>query len=199
MFWRIRPRRDVRQRPRRAAGLRAGRGWYRKAAAQGDADAQTIVGLMYVNGHGASRDYTQALIWYRKAADQGNGRAQLGLGLMYANGHGVPQDYVRAHMWFKHCSRSRIGRLGSRCGQVARPYCNPYDARSDRRGAAAGAGVGADEIAKRRRQRIIRICHHRRCLRGASRLAPTKRALAFVVYLPRDDRQSTFQTTGILS
>jgi hypothetical protein len=55
---------------------------------------------MYVNGHGVSQDYTQALIWYRKAADQGNDRAQFGLGLMYANGHGVPQDYVRAHMWF---------------------------------------------------------------------------------------------------
>jgi TPR repeat protein len=74
--------------------------WYRKAAEQGDADAQTIVALMYVNGHGVSQDYAQALIWYRKAADQGNGSAQLGLGLMYANGHGVPQDYVRARMWF---------------------------------------------------------------------------------------------------
>ena len=63
--------------------------WYRKAAEQGDADAQTIVGVMYVNGHGVSQDYAQALIWYRKAADQGNGRAQLGLGLMYANGHGL--------------------------------------------------------------------------------------------------------------
>ena len=125
--------------------------WYRKAAEQGDADAQTIVALMYVNGHGVSQDYTQALIWYRKAADQGNDRAVrpwLDVRQRPRRAAGLcSRSYV-----VQHCRRSRrrIGRRGSRSGQVARPCCNPYDARSDRRGAAAGAGVGADEIAKRR-------------------------------------------------
>ena len=57
--------------------------WYRKAADQGDADAQTNLGFLYANGHGVAQDYAQALQWYRKAADQGYASAQYNLGVMY--------------------------------------------------------------------------------------------------------------------
>ncbi len=42
--------------------------WYRKAAEQGDADAQTLVGLMYANGHGVPQDYVRAHMWFYIAA-----------------------------------------------------------------------------------------------------------------------------------
>jgi uncharacterized protein len=74
-------------------------GWYRKAADQGDADAQFNLGYMYANGQGVPQDYAAAVSWYRKAADQGQAAAQYNLGVMYANGWGVPQDDVRALMW----------------------------------------------------------------------------------------------------
>ena len=45
--------------------------WYRKAADQGNADAQPNLGLMYEKGQGVPQDYAQAVSWYRKAADQG--------------------------------------------------------------------------------------------------------------------------------
>ena len=45
--------------------------WYRMAAEQGDADAQTDLGIMYDNGFGVPQDYAEALKWYRKAAEQG--------------------------------------------------------------------------------------------------------------------------------
>src|SRR5712692_1877137 len=45
---------------------------YRKAAEQGDADAQSNLGWAYANGRGVSPDYTQAAQWYRKAAELGN-------------------------------------------------------------------------------------------------------------------------------
>ena len=44
----------------------------RKAAEQGDAEAQTRLAYFYDTGRGVPKDYGQALIWYRKAADQGD-------------------------------------------------------------------------------------------------------------------------------
>ena len=73
---------------------------FRKAAGQGNADAQAQLGTMYNIGLGAPQSYTEAAKWYRKAAEQGNADAQVSLGHMYAQGRGVPRDYVLAHMWF---------------------------------------------------------------------------------------------------
>ena len=70
--------------------------WYRKAADQGDADAQTLLGRMYRKGRGVPQDYTQAVHWFRRGAQQGNVKAQFNLGFMYDNGQGVPQDYAQA-------------------------------------------------------------------------------------------------------
>jgi TPR repeat protein len=71
----------------------------RKAADQGDAEAQEGLGEMYREGKGIPQDYAEAVKWFRLAADQGMSEAQYNLGLMYGNGRGVPTDYVRAHMW----------------------------------------------------------------------------------------------------
>ena len=45
--------------------------WYRKAAEQGNAPAQSNLGIMYENGRGVEKDPAQAVEWYRKAAEQG--------------------------------------------------------------------------------------------------------------------------------
>jgi uncharacterized protein len=73
---------------------------WRPFADQGNAEAQTAIGIMYAKGRGVPQDYATAVSWYRKAADQGNAEGQSLLGYMYAKGRGVPQDYVNAHMWF---------------------------------------------------------------------------------------------------
>ena len=75
--------------------------WYRKAAEQGNAEAQSKLAGMYANGQGALQDYQAAMKWYRKAAEQGNAEALANLGVMYFNGMGIPQDIIRGHMWFK--------------------------------------------------------------------------------------------------
>lgn len=49
---------------------------YRKAAEQGHANAQYMLGLMYDNGYGVMPDYEEARKWYRKAAEQGDTFAQ---------------------------------------------------------------------------------------------------------------------------
>ncbi len=46
--------------------------WYREAAKQGNAKAQSNLGGMYANGDGVPQDYIQALIWFNLAAAQGD-------------------------------------------------------------------------------------------------------------------------------
>ncbi len=43
----------------------------RPLADQGNALAQTSLGIMYAQGQGIPQDDVQALFWFRKAADQG--------------------------------------------------------------------------------------------------------------------------------
>jgi uncharacterized protein len=42
----------------------------------GNADAQTMLGIIYEEGQGVSQDYAAAVTWYRRAADQGHPDAQ---------------------------------------------------------------------------------------------------------------------------
>ena len=43
---------------------------FKPVAEQGEAIAQYYLGLMYRDGQGITRSYTQAMIWFQKAADQ---------------------------------------------------------------------------------------------------------------------------------
>lgn len=78
----------------------------RRAADQGDLDAQFQLGLMYGLGLGVSQSYTQALKWYRWAAQKGSPKAQVNLGYLYGTGRGVPQDYVEAYAWYSIAASS---------------------------------------------------------------------------------------------
>lgn len=73
---------------------------FEKLASQGDAAAQTSLGLMLEKGQGVPRSPAEAVHWYRLAAEQGYATAQVNLGLIYGKGLGVMQDEVRAYMWF---------------------------------------------------------------------------------------------------
>ena len=77
------------------------RGWYEKAAAQGNAMAQHNLGVLYANGNGVPQDYVMARQWYEKAAAQGYAGAQNNLGWLYRYGSGVPQDYAMARQWYE--------------------------------------------------------------------------------------------------
>ncbi|MCL2103403.1 MAG: hypothetical protein FWH25_05140 [Syntrophorhabdaceae bacterium] len=45
--------------------------------------AKLNLGVMYVTGQGAARNYTEAVKWYRLAAEQGDAMAQCNLWFMY--------------------------------------------------------------------------------------------------------------------
>ena len=70
-----------------------------KAAEQGLAEAQIVLGAMYSHGRGVAQDYKQAVAWYRKAAEQGDANAQGLLGVLYSQGRGVAQDDKLAYVW----------------------------------------------------------------------------------------------------
>ncbi len=46
--------------------------WFRKAAEQGNANAQNNLGWCYYNGKGVPKDRTKAIEWWKKAADFGH-------------------------------------------------------------------------------------------------------------------------------
>ncbi len=73
----------------------------RRAAAQGDADAQYKLGIAYYHGEGVPEDEVEAVKWYRKAAEQGHAEAQYRLGLAYVDGEGVPWDNVAGFEWLR--------------------------------------------------------------------------------------------------
>jgi TPR repeat protein len=79
------------------AALRLGR----PLADEGDARAQSILGLMYYRGRGVPQDPGEAARRFRQAADQGDATAQFYLGVMYSEGRGVPQSYAEAAEWYR--------------------------------------------------------------------------------------------------
>jgi len=74
---------------------------YKAKAENGDAVAQTTLGLCYNWGIGVAQDDVEAVKWYRKAADQGNAKAQSNLGGCYASGIGVAKDEAEAVKWLR--------------------------------------------------------------------------------------------------
>ena len=74
---------------------------FKKAAEQGNAEAQFNLGVMYSNGRGVLQDDKEAVRLYRLAAEQGIAQAQYNLGIMYNNGEVVLQDYKEAVKWYR--------------------------------------------------------------------------------------------------
>ena len=72
---------------------------WRPLAEQGDAEAQTNLGIMYNDGRGEPDDVFEAVTWFREAAEQGYARAQVNLSFMYARGRGVSEDNAEAKKW----------------------------------------------------------------------------------------------------
>jgi len=72
----------------------------REAAELGDPEAQYLMGVFVLEGHGAPKAPTEAFAWFQKSADQGVVGAYERLGAMYAEGLGVSQDYQAAAKWF---------------------------------------------------------------------------------------------------
>ena len=79
-------------------------GWYTKAAEQGNAEAQYILGVFYATGEGVKKDLLRAGAWYLKSAEQGHAWAQCDLGFCYYEGEGIRKDVEKAmNIWKSSC------------------------------------------------------------------------------------------------
>jgi uncharacterized protein len=107
--------------------------WVRKAAEQGDKNAQYFLGVMYHKGEGVPLDYAEAAKWYRKAAEQGDTIAQLNLGWAYHNGEGITRDYAEAVNWYSKAAeqgnavaQNNLGWMYEEGKGVSRDYVAAY-------------------------------------------------------------------------
>jgi TPR repeat protein len=74
--------------------------WYRKAAAQGYADALLSLGYAYAKGFGVERSMPDAAQWFRGASELGVVDAQYNLAFLYEHGEGVTKSAIDAHAWY---------------------------------------------------------------------------------------------------
>jgi len=79
--------------------VEAGR-WYLRAAEQGAAKDQYMVGTMFRWGrYGVEKDLTQMLYWYQQSAQQHFANAQYALGKLLMDGQEVQSDNTLAFQW----------------------------------------------------------------------------------------------------
>ena len=85
-------------------------------AAEGSADAQLIVGLMYRDGTGVSKDEHRAFKMFELSAENGNVAAQFNVAKAYQEGQGTRRDYIRARYWYERADATQ-----ARDERVVRP------------------------------------------------------------------------------
>ena len=90
----------------------------RPLAEEGNAEAQHVLGLMYLLGNGVAEDGYQASIWFLKAAEQGHAYAQLHLAQIYDNGLGVPPHDADAVAWYRKAAEQGVAEAQLRMGQL---------------------------------------------------------------------------------
>jgi hypothetical protein len=73
-------------------------------AAQGDAEAQYLVGMAYAIGEVVPCDDVECAKWIRQAAEQGHVGAQSYLSAAYGIGSGVPHDDAEAVKWLRRAA-----------------------------------------------------------------------------------------------
>ena len=69
-------------------------------ATSGNAKAELVVGLKYLDGDGVAVSETDAAKWLERAAEAGLPVAQYRLGTMYERGRGVAADAVKSVHWY---------------------------------------------------------------------------------------------------
>ena len=72
---------------------------WRPLAEQGHLDAQSGLGVMYLEGQGVASDPVKAAKWLKSSASEGNASAQSLLADMYLQGNGVSRNIAEAAKW----------------------------------------------------------------------------------------------------
>jgi localization factor PodJL len=82
--------------------LAQARGWYERAAQNGDVQAMHNLGFFYAQGMGGlNRDGTAAVRWFKSAAERGLVASEVNLAIIYsqAASYGLPVQNDQAYFW----------------------------------------------------------------------------------------------------
>jgi hypothetical protein len=153
--------------------------WYRKAAVQGFAPAQTLLGHSYFGGEGVPKDQVQAVSWYRKAAEQGNASAQMSLGECYGGGKGVEKDFVQAVKWYRKASEQGYVLAQYNLGGC---YANGEGVAKDQIEAYAYWNQGTVEYARKKLAALEKQMTAEQIAAGKKRTKELKRELEDKIY-----------------
>lgn len=118
--------------------------WWRKAAEQGDVEAQSHLGMMYANGRGVPKDEVEAVRWFRKAAKQGDEDARKSLERL--------KDVVKRVEAEEQLERStQVAEQAEQSGKL-REALNHYVT-------ALQSGLEGSGVDRRVREKIIKLVH----------------------------------------
>jgi TPR repeat protein len=85
------------------AGARQG---FERAAAAGDAAAESYLGFMHYLGRGMEQSDARAALHFRRAAQAGDAKAQLNLARLHEAGRGVERDPALAAGWYRRAAEA---------------------------------------------------------------------------------------------
>jgi cell division septation protein DedD len=95
---------------------------FKPLAENGDAKAQSILGMMYSYGEGLPVDYRESARWYRRAAEQNYSVAQYNLGMAYLEGKGVQANTDDAIEWLTKAADNGHFRARSKLANLDAGY-----------------------------------------------------------------------------
>ena len=73
--------------------------YLKKSVAQGNSDAQLLLGIMYYEGKAVNKDINKGIKLITKAAKQGNIKAQVAIAGEYSKGDILEKDYEKSYKW----------------------------------------------------------------------------------------------------
>ncbi len=84
----------------------------------GNAEAQHMIGILYVRGRGVKRSRAEGTRWFQMAAEQGYGPAQHSMGVMSMAGD--DRDFKEAVRWFRSAAEQGVVRSQVQLGVMLR-------------------------------------------------------------------------------
>lgn len=91
---------------------------WKSLAEAGYANAQYFLGIMYLNGQGTKKNWTEAGKWFQASAEQGDVGAQYLFGEMNLKGMGLVRDYRKAGTWFQKAAEQGYPDAQFRLGEL---------------------------------------------------------------------------------
>lgn len=84
--------------------------WVANAASEGLADAHWLLGLMYRDGKGTTKDYDKAFEHFTQATEQDSARGYFYVGMCHEYGLGTPQNFKEAAKGYRRAAGQSDGR-----------------------------------------------------------------------------------------